>query len=291
MIPYTWEGSQYDKPGDYTRTFPAENGCDSVVTLHLIENNVKASITAGEYCADDSVFDFTINLTSGKITRTEFRFPSSRFPELQAAPDTIIIYDGNTISIPLPAVTRAGEYFIEAEFFYHDILVGYDKQPLILKYPSSVLEQNWSDFIAVLTPEYNGNYSFAEFQWYKNGEPIPGETHSYIYNIIEPGALYSVLLTDYLGITIMSCELEAENKDDITAYPTLVKRREIIHINTSCRVTVSIYNTSGTLIGITQSSSSQDDSFDIAAPSQSGIYIMQIESDNNTRRTIKIIVE
>ena len=32
---YTWEDVGYTAAGDYTRTFPDRNGCDSVVTLHL----------------------------------------------------------------------------------------------------------------------------------------------------------------------------------------------------------------------------------------------------------------
>ncbi|MBR5984729.1 MAG: T9SS type A sorting domain-containing protein [Bacteroidales bacterium] len=33
--PYTWNDTEYTETGDYTQTFTAENGCDSIVTLHL----------------------------------------------------------------------------------------------------------------------------------------------------------------------------------------------------------------------------------------------------------------
>lgn len=35
-VSYTWNGHTYTKSGDYTQTLTTENGCDSVVTLHLI---------------------------------------------------------------------------------------------------------------------------------------------------------------------------------------------------------------------------------------------------------------
>lgn len=33
--PYSWNGVSYNSTGNYTQTFQAQNGCDSVVTLHL----------------------------------------------------------------------------------------------------------------------------------------------------------------------------------------------------------------------------------------------------------------
>ena len=39
-LPYNWNGTQYDAPGDYTATLVSASGCDSIATLHLIVNPV-----------------------------------------------------------------------------------------------------------------------------------------------------------------------------------------------------------------------------------------------------------
>lgn len=36
--PYTWNGTLYSVSGDYTVTVPSQNGCDSILTLHLTVN-------------------------------------------------------------------------------------------------------------------------------------------------------------------------------------------------------------------------------------------------------------
>ncbi|MBP5662838.1 MAG: hypothetical protein J6X16_01020 [Bacteroidales bacterium] len=55
---YIWNGTSYTESGEYTHTFTAANGCDSVVTLHLtILNNVEVTITATDdtICEGESV--------------------------------------------------------------------------------------------------------------------------------------------------------------------------------------------------------------------------------------------
>ncbi|MBP5662837.1 MAG: DUF1566 domain-containing protein [Bacteroidales bacterium] len=55
---YEWNGQIYTESGDYTQTFTAANGCDSVVTLHLTIMRipeVNIIVTADTICAGDSV--------------------------------------------------------------------------------------------------------------------------------------------------------------------------------------------------------------------------------------------
>lgn len=52
---------------------------------------------------------------------------------------------------------------------------------IVLAYPSWVTEQRFRDVIAILSTDYNGGYTFSHYQWYRNNEPIPGETLPYLY--------------------------------------------------------------------------------------------------------------
>ena len=72
---YTWEGTTYTESGDYTKTFPMTNGCDSIVTLHLTITDIvipcedktsEFSETAeGSYTWNGTVYD-----ESGDYTQT-----------------------------------------------------------------------------------------------------------------------------------------------------------------------------------------------------------------------------
>ena len=55
---YIWNGVTYYESGDYTQTFTAANGCDSVVTLHLtLTDPPQVTVTATDdtVCAGDAV--------------------------------------------------------------------------------------------------------------------------------------------------------------------------------------------------------------------------------------------
>ena len=55
---YEWQGHIYTESGEYTQTFTAANGCDSVMMLHLTVTRtpeVNVMVTADTICAGDSV--------------------------------------------------------------------------------------------------------------------------------------------------------------------------------------------------------------------------------------------
>ena len=67
---YEWSGTTYTETGDYTQTFIAANGCDSVVTLHL---TINPSVTEEiEVSTTDSCYtwNFQSYCTSGDYTQT-----------------------------------------------------------------------------------------------------------------------------------------------------------------------------------------------------------------------------
>ena len=49
-------------------------------------------------------------------------------------------------------------------------------------FPSWIHEQHWNDAIVLFNEKYNGGYIFDDYQWYCDGEPIPGEVQAYIYD-------------------------------------------------------------------------------------------------------------
>ena len=85
-------------------------------------------------------------------------------------------------------------------------------------FPADVIAHRWDDVLAVRRPEYisavkdggedPAEYEYTEYQWYKNGQPMPGETNSFIYvqEKLDMSAVYEVELTRKAdGVKIISC--------------------------------------------------------------------------------------
>lgn len=92
--------------------------------------------------------------------------------------------------------------------FVRTIAVDYPKDIIVHKLFNNVL--------AVLNAANNGGYQFVAFQWYRNGEPIPGAT-SAVYHSDEPlnnGDQYHVEVTDINGTTLPSCDKQISGMPD-----------------------------------------------------------------------------
>ena len=87
---------------------------------------------------------------------------------------------------------------------------------IVVYYPKDVFVQKFDNVLALYAPGNGGNkgYTFTGYQWYRNGESIPGATNA-VYRSetpFEPGDIYHVVLTNNLNETLPSCELEISGK-------------------------------------------------------------------------------
>ncbi len=128
--------------------------------------------------------------------------------------------DGNsgTYVLPTGSLLEPGRY--ELKIILTDANEECGDKPfeitrtITIKYPESVVVQKFVNVLAVLNAQYNGGYDFVGFQWYKNGEIIPGETGA-VYHTIAPfsvGDTYSVELTDAAGNKLPSCDFEIKTE-------------------------------------------------------------------------------
>ena len=161
------------------------------------------------------------------------------------------------------------------------------------KLPATVIHQKWNDFIGVLTDNEDGMYSngghnFVEYQWYRNDTLLVGETNPYLYQDLIMGAEYSAMLTTADGLTSMTCPIIAEEKIDITPFPTVVTTAEVLRSPIVGDATLRIYNVAGQLIAVQQLSESQPY---FTAPGMQGNYIVQFTTTDGYKRTYKMIVK
>ena len=162
----------------------------------------------------------------------------------------------------------------------------------------SLITQRWNDFLSVRKSAYDRYGGFCDYQWYKDGVMLNGETSSQLY-IPEEGldlsVEYAVELTRMKdGVRVMSCGFKPDvhpNTFTFKAWPTfvLISEQRMVNIQTSLPGRVSVYNTQGTLIfhfnhpsGIIQ----------MPAPSSKGLYIVHFIADEVQNVEVKqLLVE
>jgi hypothetical protein len=157
--------------------------------------------------------------------------------------------------------------------------------------PTDLMQQKWNDVIALYNQYYNGGLEFVAYQWYKNGQELQGENHSYIYltnDMLRSTDRYSVYLTMADGTQFMTCDFIPVDKPNDIGFPTLVTVNQII----SVRGIEESYNVN--IIGVNgnmwsqQSLSPQNPT--LTMPGVRGMYIIRLQNDNSARN-YKVVVE
>ena len=273
---YHWMGNTYTETGDYTTILTNQNGCDSTIVLHLtvLEHN-ELTIIGDAYCADDPYMDFYLQCNK-TIEKLILQFPNSSLWR-----DTIIDMPGDYVEIPSCDVP--GEYSVKASAYVENRAVGLLYHHFTLKYPSSVLQQHWDNFIGVLNQDYNGGYDFVGFQWYKNDKLLVGETGSNLITPLEMGAEYSVMLEDVDGRKLMTCPIVATEQGQPGLSPTYFHPNQLIPIHSSQPAVVELYDITGQQL-LRQEWDGGDIS--LLAPSKSGIYIVLLTEQGNSHTVL-----
>ena len=281
---YEWRGESYSVPGVYFDKLLTVDGCDSVFTLTIIRQNVVVdAINIAEQCAGTGVLDVEVLLRSGSVDEVSFIFNQDA---INAGFVNITLPYNERMQVQYTDV-RAGRYKVTVMGLFNKEKVFEEEKDLIFLYPSTVLMQKWNDVVAVLTHDYNGGYNFVDFQWYKNGVVLSGETRSYIHQPLEVGAEYSALLTEDNGLKMMTCPLFATNLVDISLYPTLLNSGQRVRCNLSESAIVYIYDMMGKLLSVLNVLSGETE---IEMPYVAGVYMVKIVPNSNDERNIKLIV-
>ena len=266
--------------GEYRDTLIAADGCDSVCTLHLKVNPKPygdTDILVHTQCADDPYLEFDVTALDGLCHQLQFVFGPKAIA--QHFRDTIVDYSSQIL---IPNSARAGIYEVAVSLLDNNQVLDTRNVQFTLLYPSSVLDQHWDDFIGVLTHNYNGGYDFVGFQWYKNGQPMAGENHSYTYQPLEMGAAYSAMLEEADGTKLMTCEIIATSQTEISIYPTLLQPHQIMRLHSTTDVTIWLYDNLGKMI---YTNSFDPGDHQLAAPQAPGVYVIRIQQDGTSGKT------
>ena len=286
----TWRGTTYSRGGTYHDRHLSVLGCDSITTLLLHQyDELRITWEIERICADDAVGNATVIVNSGVVDTIIVAFDeaatASGFTDATLALNK---RQQASYTIALPRGVRPGRYNAVASYSWRGRVVVQEPLTFEVWYPSSVLEQKWSDFVGVLTHKYNGGYDFAAFQWYKDGEELAGETHSYIYQPLRYGSAYQCLLTDSAGMQLMCCPLIAQEKAQVSLYPTLVSTGGQMQVNTGEPANIAVYNVLG---GEVLQAQTPGGTHTLVAPRQRGVYVVTVTTrQTNQRHLFELMV-
>ena len=204
----------------------------------------------------------------------------------------------NNNSVTFSAPTTPGDYpaVLTVQGCDYDVVV----RVLVDEYDlgGKFMDQRW-DNVAVINnnPNTNGGYTFTSFQWYHNGELIPGAVYSNYEDKDGLNGWYSVEVSgkDSSGnaVTFMTCEVYFSSASHIKVYPVPANVLQEVTIELDLTTeelqgaVLDIYDVTGKLINhITELNPVTK----VAGFKAQGTYFGRILTGTNEIKTVKFVI-
>ena len=249
---YYFNGERITESGKYQAKFQTVYGCDSIINLDITVNeslilNFDTIVSA---CGDDTHLLMPYEKKSGllDVCLAEIDFAGDKY-SVEADVESQL----GAIVVPLPEKVSPGYYNVSLSFGEKACGGEAKNIPLNIYYPKDILAQRWGDVLAIKNYEYNGNYEFSAFQWYKNGTPIEGAISSVYYEEdgLDLDADYAVLLTRALdNVSIMTCVAELYNfaSNNSSSVVIFSKQEESVDVDSPQKARLRIWSMQGILL-------------------------------------------
>lgn len=308
---YEWEGQDITAEGEYVHRIPfltRVTDCDSIVWYRYVKvlDNLEATLhdIPAEICGNDATLPVTVYINKGMAG-----YYSLLFDEVgHNGGFTDIIEESVddkarelTINIPIggndKAYKRPNRY--TANLVMSDVNKCSDANLPIsfdVLYPDTVLLQLWDDLLSVTNSDWNGGYEFSAYQWYKNGEMLPGQTQFRLYlpaEKLDLSAEYSVLLTRADdGISMMTCGFrphamtESEKGSIVISFQSVSDDGQEVMMETSRKANVQVYSSLGLLVASRQ----MEGKGTIRLPRLQGLYVVCVTDLQGQKETYRLIL-
>ena len=226
---YQFGGRILAETGTYENKLTSRNGCDSIEYLSLyVVDAVRTRYTPQYVCLDDGAMDILLDIA--------YEAPDNHYMGTLVRPDSLSRAAGfdeqyqfgadEPISIPLPEAlkqTPGTYYWTFSPLSEKECMAHTDTLAIQFLLPHSAIEWRYG-YIAVTNQDYNGGYSPMTYQWYCDGNMLPGETASTILMDWTRDAdhLYHCVMTDEAGRTLMSCPVVYASAEEPKHDPMLL---------------------------------------------------------------------
>lgn len=217
----------------YDTLYYLGSGCDSVHAVQPVHVKdccpvLEGTVTTEAVCADDEKIYITFSDFEEDVTQYSLHFDSLAL--LQGWRDTAGFFEAAmplSLDLPIPMKSDSLQYVRPDNYRYTLLLKGVCHNYLELVdtiqvyYPSWIIEQRWSDVLAIVNSQYNGGYEFSAIQWYHEGYPVEGQGAHQSYLLQRPHLTYG---DDYWaeltrvddGKTIRTCIVQPVEMSDST---------------------------------------------------------------------------
>ena len=301
-----WYGQILSEGGEYFSAVPSMVfDCDSVYNVLYLHQqpylNMALDYTQQHVCAGNGgTIDVPYIVTEGEIWTYDLLF-SKQAQQQQGFIDRFaqpVAPMATKLTIAFADSLRPGVY--DASLVFHNIFCDSLSLPFsfaVFYEPDSLINQRWNDFLSVRKTAYDFYGGFTNYQWYRNDEPIAGQTSSQLYlpeEGLDPGSAYSVELTRVSdGMRVRTCPYyptEQPNTVTITVAPTMISSRNPspLYVRTPQPAQIRLYGEYGTL---KNTWSVQEGNNQLDAPSEQGIYLLHILTEDGEQTVRKIIVQ
>ena len=157
----------------------------------------------------------------------------------------------------------------------------------------SLVRQHWGDVLFF----DNSSDSFVQWQWYKNGNAIPGATSAYYSEMPSLNGQYYVIATENTGGTIQTCPLTITGggavAGGIAVYPNPASGGASVTV--TCDYTAAALQ--GSLLQIVdmqgkvwQRITNVQPSMKVTMPTAGGIYIISLELSSGQKATVNVLI-
>ena len=209
---------------DIPDTIPNSWGCDSILLYHMrITTALDFALNeqTAETCEkEDVAMSYTYRKGEiGKAWIIDKANPNKKY-EVENYPTAL-----GTDDIILPtSQLKAGKYNMELKLVdavFGDTVVC--PFTLYVLYPANIFKIKFGNVLAVYNSKYNGGYNFTGFQWFMNGDTIPGATQSVYHSETQftIGDIFYVELTDANGMKLQSCP------QTVTSAPSVNEKKDM----------------------------------------------------------------
>ena len=273
-----------------------------ILVLEVVHPTSIVEASVGAVCADDEIYLVIYNYSGPVPTSYSLYYDnkakSQGFVDVIDRPYDGYIYDSLPHSVEAPyQYIRPDNYTVVIEFkndICNDTIYSYT-MPLLIRYPSWVLEQKWNDVVAVLNVNNNGGYRFSSYEWRRNGNLVSRADRSYIYlpYDMQPGDIIEAYLTregeDY---AIPTCPLSIVNNNEKqeTEVPVLIgfDNPKRVRLQAKLSGRYHLYSSSGQLFDSGDYSEGETTLGFDSAPR--GIYFMRFELSDGSIYTQSVIL-
>lgn len=298
-----WNGQVLSQGGEYFAAIKSATfDCDSVHNILYLHRqpylNMSLDYTTQSVCMNGGTITVPFSVAEGDLWTYDLVFPdkvkeygyTDRMAQVVDPASGMLVID--LADSPAPGMFEASLVFhnmyCDSMVFPISFGVNYD--------PDTVITQRWNDFLSVRKSAYDYYGGFADYQWYKDGEAIAGQTGSQLYlpdEGLDPGSSYAVELTRLSdGMRVRTCPyyptVEPESVTWVV-YPTVIRSAspEQIHIRSPKEGRAELFDRGGGRVAAWTLRAGDNS---VAIPAERGIYMLYVITVNGERTARKILV-